>query len=235
VRLPIVVVQQTFGGFLDFDPHLHIMVSAGGLQESANRWIEQLTFDEGELMRAWRFSVTAVLAQALKNQLIKRTLFGKDVEDLLKAKYEREWHVHVSATMSKADFLRYAGRYIRRPPIAQYRLRILEDNTVEYFAKDTRNETWRWRRFSPEKFLHILMQHVQDEGRHAMRYFGLLAPRSMARTTNAVFALLGQKKRPRPPRTNWRTLILNSFGKDPLIDDNGEEMKCVTPNVEASH
>jgi putative transposase/transposase-like zinc-binding protein len=229
VRLFIVVVQQTFGGFLDFDPHLHIMVSAGGLQENTNRWIEQLTFDEGELMRAWRFSVTGVLAQALNNRLIRRTLFGKDVKDLLKDKYEREWHVHVTRAMSKEPFLRYAGRYIRRPPIAQYRLRILKDNTVEYLAKDTRNEAWRWRRFSREKFLHILMQHVQDEGRHGMRYFGLLAPRS-ERSLDTVFALLGQKRRPRPPRTDWRTLMAKSFGKDPLIDDKGEEMKCVTTN-----
>lgn len=227
VRLLIVIVQQTFGGFLDFNPHLHIMVSTGGLQERANRWIEQLRFDEGELARAWRFAVSAILGDALKAQLIGPTLLGQDVMDVLKRQYQRDWHVHVSAPMSKADYLRYAGRYIRRPPIAQYRLKILKDNTVEYLAKDTRNETWRWLRFSPEKFLHILMQHVQDEGRHGMRYFGLLAPRSLAQTSNAVFALLGQRKRPRPPRTDWATLRLNSFGIDPLIDDQGERMQWI--------
>jgi hypothetical protein len=31
VRLLVLVVQQTFGGFLNFVPHLHVMVSAGGL------------------------------------------------------------------------------------------------------------------------------------------------------------------------------------------------------------
>jgi len=41
-RILVVVVQQTFGGFLNFHPHLHIMVSAGGLQESKNRWIHRL-------------------------------------------------------------------------------------------------------------------------------------------------------------------------------------------------
>jgi len=37
-RILVVVLQQTFGVFLNFHPHLHIMVSAGGLQESKNRW-----------------------------------------------------------------------------------------------------------------------------------------------------------------------------------------------------
>ena len=226
VRLFIVIVQQTFGGFLDFAPHLHIMVSAGGLRETTHRWIEQLIFDEGELMRAWRFAVSALLAQARERQIIRPTLFGKDIEDVLKSQYQREWQVHVKLAMSKADILHYDGRYIRRPPIAQRRLKIFPDNTVEYLAKDTRNEAWRSLRFSPEKFLHLLMQHVQDEGRHGMRYFGLLAPRS-ARTLDAVFALLGQKKRPRPLRTDWRTLMVKSFGKDPLIDDKGERMQPI--------
>lgn len=39
VRVVVIVVQQTFGGLLNFVPHLHVMVSASGLQESESRWI----------------------------------------------------------------------------------------------------------------------------------------------------------------------------------------------------
>src|SRR6476646_3145536 len=39
VAVHIIVVQQTFGGFLNFQPHLHVLVSAGGLQVDHNRWI----------------------------------------------------------------------------------------------------------------------------------------------------------------------------------------------------
>jgi len=52
VRLIIVVVQQTFGGFLNFVPHLHVLVSAGGLSERSNRWVHGLEYDKAELMRA---------------------------------------------------------------------------------------------------------------------------------------------------------------------------------------
>src|SRR5215470_4050993 len=55
-RLIILVVQQTFGGFLNFVPHLHILVSAGGLVQSKNRWIHRLEYNEAELMRAWRYA-----------------------------------------------------------------------------------------------------------------------------------------------------------------------------------
>jgi putative transposase/transposase-like zinc-binding protein len=224
VRVLVIVVQQTFGGFLNFHPHLHIMVSAGGLQESRNRWIDQLDYDQCELMRAWRFAVIAFLAEALKKKIIKPDLFGKDLMEIFKVQHKREWHVFISGAMSKAHFLHYAGRYIRRPPIARHRLNIINDRTVEYSAKDTRNDRFQTLRFSTEKFLHILMQHVPDARRHGMRYFGLLAPRSIGRTSAAVFMLLGQKKRPKPRRLDWASLLLKCFGKDPLVDERGERM-----------
>jgi hypothetical protein len=101
------------------------------------------------------------------------------------------------------------------------------DRTVEYLAKDTRNDRFQTLRFSTERFLHILKLHVPDAGRHGMRYFGLLAPRSITRTLAAVFMLLGQKRRPKPGRLDWASLRLKCFGKDPLVDDRGERMHWV--------
>jgi len=227
VRILVVVVQQTFGGFLNFHPHMHVLLSAGGLQESTNRWIHRLAWDKHELMQAWRYAVIAFLAEALKKKVLQPTLFGKDLMDMLKVQLKREWHVFITHAMSKAHFLQYAGRYIRRPPIARHRLNIVNDRTVEYLAKDTRNNRFQTLRFSIERFLHILMKHVPDAGRHSMRYFGLLAPRSIHRTLAAVFMLLGQKKRPKPGRLDWASLRLKCFGQDPLIDDRGERMSRV--------
>lgn len=225
-RILVVVVQQTFGGFLNFHPHLHVMVSAGGLQESKNRWIHRLAYDEDGLMRAWRYAVIAFLAEALKKKVLKPTLFGKDLTNIFAIEHQREWHVFITREMSKAHFLQYAGRYIRRPPIARRRLKIVKDATVEYLAKDTRNDRFQPLRFSSEKFLHILMQHLPSPRRHGMRYFGLLAPRSI-RMLAAVFMLLGQKRRPKPTRLDWASLRLKCFGKDPLVDDRGERMHWV--------
>lgn len=71
------------------------------------------------------------------------------------------------------------------------------------------------------------MQHLPDARRHGMRYFGLLAPRSISRTLAAVFMLLAQKRRPKPGRLDWASLRLKSFGNDPLVDDRGERMRWV--------
>ena len=51
-----------------------------------------------------------------------------------------------------------------------------------------------------EEFVDALAAHVPDRYRHAMRYFGLLAPGTKHMTSAALFALLGQNTRPRPQR-----------------------------------
>lgn len=51
VRLLIMVVPHTFGGYLNFNSHLHILVSAGGLQEAQGRWIASVRFSKDALMR----------------------------------------------------------------------------------------------------------------------------------------------------------------------------------------
>jgi hypothetical protein len=66
VRLIVIVVQQTFGSLLNFVPHLHVMVSAGGPQESTGRWIHRVEYDQRELMLAWRYAVGVFLSQAYR-------------------------------------------------------------------------------------------------------------------------------------------------------------------------
>ena len=76
-----------------------------------------------------------------------------------------------------------------------------------------------------EEFVDALAAHVPDRYRHAMRRFGLLAPRAQRVTSPALFALLGQKKRPRPQRLNWRNSLHKYFGVDPLVDSRGQPMR----------
>ena len=98
------------------------------------------------------------------------------------------------------------------------------DNHVEYLAKDTRLKQFIRKRYTTEEFVDLLIQHVPLHGRHAMRYFGLLGPRSKARTWAALFVLLKQKQRPHPRRLGWRWLRLRTFGIDPLLDSFGQPM-----------
>jgi len=230
-RVLVIVVPHTFGGFLNFYPHLHVLVSEGGLQNSQGAWLPRLDYGKQacmELMQAWRYAVIAYLAEALAAEVVRSELSNEDLRTLFELQYNRKWHIHISHGMSKRHFLRYVGRYVRRPPVAQHRLQRVTGHEVEYLAKDTRNHNRFCRvRFSNEQFLVILKEQVPNRGAHAMRYFGLLAPRAKACTWGAIFTVLRQKKRPHPPRFSWRWLRWKTFGTDPLADSNGQVMHRV--------
>jgi hypothetical protein len=69
------VVPHTFGGRLNFNSHLHILVSAGGLYESEGRWVDGLIFDEhkDKLMHMWRFAVITFLRARWTRRYSPRT------------------------------------------------------------------------------------------------------------------------------------------------------------------
>jgi hypothetical protein len=116
------------------------------------------------------------------------------------------------------------ARYVRRPPIAQHRFTKITDREVEFLTKDLKEKRVVTTHYLIEQFVDALAAHVPDRYQHAMRRFGLLAPRSQHLTSAALFAVLGQQKRPRPERLTWRNSLHKYFGVDPLVDSRGQFM-----------
>lgn len=227
VRLYGIVIEHTFGGRLNHNPHLHIMVSAGGLKQAEARWVKSLEYDREEIMDLWRFAVTSYLWKAHRNGLLRNSSVPEEFNILILEQTQRWWNIHITRQMSRKHFLGYAGRYIRRLPISQKRILKVTAEEVVYQSKDTRTKTLLETSCAPAEFVAMLSQHVLDRYRHSMRYFGLLAPRTKRQTSAAVFALLNQQPRPKPPRERWADAMKKHFGVDPLIDASGNRMRWV--------
>lgn len=225
IRVMIIVVTHTFGRRLNFNPHLHILTSVGGLLEVNGRWVGNVQYNKRALMHMWRYAVVTYLREALRAKLLSSTLSTSDLNIMFKAQYERWWSTHIDHFKSKEHFLRYAGRYVRRPPIAQHRFTEITDREVQFWTKDLKSKRRITTRYAIEEFVVMLAEHVRDRYCHAMRYFGLLAPRSKHQTSNALFLLLGQQKRGRPRRIGWASSLRHYFGRDPLTDSNGQRMR----------
>lgn len=211
VRVLLMVVPHTFGRHLTFNAHLHILVSGGGLNESEGRWISHLPFDKGALMHIWRFAVITYLRAALKANVLTTDMNPAAFKALLVSQYERWWNIDIHNFSSKEHFLRYAGRHARRPPIAQRRFVRITDKEVWFWTNDLRKKRKVIDRYSIEEFVVLLAEHVHDRHRHAIRYFGLLAPGTKRKTSDALFLMLKEKKRPRPGRLGWRASIRKEF------------------------
>jgi len=202
---------------------LHILVSAGGLNRRENRWINFRNLDKYVHMYWWRFAVVHYLAEVL----------ATDAEDLgaldetLKSHGKRPWNIHIKRFSSKWHFLRYAARYLRRPPIAENRIISMTDDHVEYWANDLKLKAWVRIKVSVQLFLELLIQHVPERYAHNVRYFGLASPAGKHLVSSAVFALLGEEQKPRPKRLSFEAMSVKYFDSNPLLDSHGQRMHRV--------
>jgi hypothetical protein len=123
-----------------------------------------------------------------------------ELKRILTIVYEKhpKWVIFIDKIASKSHFLRYAARYIRRLPLASWRLLEVTDREVVFVAKDTRTKRLVRTRCQLSDFVRLLAPHVADSYRRSVRYFGLLSPRARSRMQDALFVLLGQRMSPRP-------------------------------------
>jgi hypothetical protein len=121
LRVGVITILHTFNGKLEFNSHVHSMVTAGGVGPQ-NTWISSVFYVREHLMKAWRRAVIKLLRTALRLGHLRTNTNAEGVEALLAEKEPLWWSIKIQSFKSKEHFLLYAGRYVRRPPIAQRRI-----------------------------------------------------------------------------------------------------------------
>jgi len=220
-----IAVLHTFNGKLEFNSHVHTMVTGGGLHESSNTWVSRAYYDRDALMESWRKAVIALLRAALRAGQLRTTLTADQMEDLLIHLERCWWSINIQSFEDKGHLLQYAGRYVRRPPIAQRRITWIGDRIVRFWYKDKKLRRRVSVQCSPEEFIDRWGQHIPDRYQHSVRSFGLFAPRALGQTSAAISAILGQVRRPRPKPRPWALSLAREFGHNPLLDHTGKKMK----------
>ena len=175
-------------------------------------------------MRLWRSAVIQLLRAALRAGLLRIDLTVGQMEDVLVHLERCWWSVKVQSSESKDHRLRYDGRYMRRPPIAQRRITNISEQSVTFRTKDKKLGFWVEVEYSLQEFVDRWAQHISEHYQHGVRYFGLFASRKLGKISAALFATLGQKPRPRPGRLAWADSIKQDFDRDPLLDREGHRM-----------
>lgn len=226
LRSGVIAILHTFNGRLEFNSHVHTMVTAGGLQASSGSWLASVYYDNDLLMRLWRRAVLDLLRAAYRVGALRTDMTSSELEAML-TRQECWWSVKIQSFKSTEHFLQYAGRYARRPPIAQRRITYSGKGTVTFWAKDKRSKQLVEVRCSLEEFIDLWAQHILKHYQHAVRYFGLLAPRALSQNLDAIFAAIGHKHQPPPKPPRWADSVNQSYGQDPLVDRLGQRMYWV--------
>jgi len=205
---------------------VHTMVTAGGLKVPYDSWLARVYYDNDFLMKLWRRAVLDLLSTAHCAGVLRTNMTSEELAAVL-LEQERWWSVKIQSFNSIEHFLQYAGRCARRPPIAQRRIIKIEKGSITFWAKDKKLKRVVAIQRSPEEFIDLWVQHLLKHYQHAVRYFGLFAPRSVNRLFDAIFNAIGQKRQPRPMPLHWADSRKQLSGRDPLLDPAGQRMQWV--------
>jgi Putative transposase/Transposase zinc-binding domain len=224
LQVGVIAILHTFNGQLHFNSHVHTMVSGGALPAHLGKWTRRLYYNRKRLTAAWRSAVIELLRSALRVGRLQAKATANEMEALFTEQEGRWWSIKIQSFKSKEHSLRYAGRYVRRPPIAQHRITFIDDQSLTFWSKDKKQRRRFYVTCSLEEFIDRWAQHIPERYQHTVRSFGLFAPRTLGQTAAAIFLLLGQKQRPRPRPRPWALSLKRDFGRDPLLEKTGKRM-----------
>ena len=206
------LVLHTWTRKLEFHPHVHAIVTAGGLrgrswQPSPRRFL----FSVKAMGATFRGKFMTALGHAYDQHAFDSFDAFEDPQGFarLMARLPRHaWNVYAKAPFKKGrHVLDYLGRYTHRVGIANSRLLAGSELIVRFRTKGRGVET-----LAPVEFLRRLVRHVLPQGFHKIRHVGLYAPAAAHRFQTAR-ARLGPSPRPRP-RLDWRRHLAQLTGRD---------------------
>lgn len=211
----IIVVLHTFGSDLKWNPHLHVIVTAGGLTCDGGRWVhapKRYLVPAPLLGTEWKLRVLQGVARAHRRQPLYCRRLRTDrrrrinIPEMLGHIRTLRWHILIGKTLCTAEkAVRYACRYTKRPVVAEGRILSLNaKGWVTFLYKDyhTGGAT-RTKSYPVLTFLDKVFQHFPDERFRQVRHYGIFSTRCRSTALPTARRLLAQRKKRRPSPTTW--------------------------------
>ena len=164
----VLAVLHTWTQQLNLHPHVHCLVSGGGISEDASTW------HPARQNFLLPIKALAKLVRGKFRALLQRRCPDLVVPDVV---WQVPWILHVTAWGNgEQAVLDYLARYVFRIALTNARIVGLDDETVTIQHKDRKTGHARTCRLSGDEFMRRFLQHVLPRGFHKVRYFGLWHP-----------------------------------------------------------
>ena len=164
----VLAVLHTWTQQLSLHPHVHCLVSGGGISEDASTW--------HPARRKFLVPIKA-LAKLVRGKF--RALLRRKCPDLgiPDAAWRKPWILHVTGWGNgEQAVLDYLARYVFRIALTNARITGLDDEAVTIRYEERKTGRSRTCRLRGDEFMRRFLQHVLPRGFHKVRYFGLWHP-----------------------------------------------------------
>lgn len=183
-------ILHTWGQTLVHHPHIHSVVTGGGLSPDGKRWIScrpGFFLSVRVLSRLFRRLFLEALDRAFERGLLQfhgaLTPLGDQAafRQLLGELTQIEWVVYAKPPFGgPRQVIEYLGRYTHRVAISNRRLLDIADGRITFQYKQYRSgdrHKSRQTQLSADEFIRRFLQHCLPPGFQRIRHYGLLASR----------------------------------------------------------
>ncbi len=209
-------VLHSWNQRLQFHPHIHCVIAAGGLAPDHSSWISaRRTFflPIGVLSRVFRGKFVAGLRNAFQGGELQ---FPGSLLPLaqprafaawLRVLFRHDWVVYSKRPFGGPEHvLRYLGAYTHRVAISNSRLTALEQGNVTFRWRDSAHgNKKRLMTLTVDEFLRRFLLHLLPRGFMRIRNFGFLANRRRASLLPLCFRLLSSSEQRAPSAASLST------------------------------
>ena len=226
-RIGFMVILHTWGQNLMEHPHVHCVVTGGGLS-SDNRWVS---------CRKGFFIPVRVMSSLFRGKFLDHLKKSFDDEDLIfhggiahlkdprifevfrRQFYHKKWVVYCKPPFDGAEgVLQYLGRYTHRIAISNNRILTLQDGEVSFRWRDySDGDRQKTMTVKAHEFIRRFLLHVLPHRYVRIRHFGLLSNRNRKDDISLCRMLLDSGKtttKEKDKQETWQEQLLRICGID---------------------
>jgi hypothetical protein len=224
----LLAVLHTWTGQLHHHPHVHMLVTGGGVTADGTAWHDA---PKDFLVPVRKLSPMIAKRFAAALEKTHPELFAQ----IPAAVWRREWCSYCKPYGKGQDaVLNYLARYVFRVALTNHRLVAMDDTHVTFRYKDSKTGQWQTERLEGVQFLRRFLFHVLPKGFHKVRYYGLWHPCKRDRQARArlllelTTAAAGQR-----PLTFMADIVDEAIGQgEPAPQDHAVQCpKCGSVNL----
>jgi len=206
----LVAVIQTFGDRINLHPHLHLLVTEGGVDE-AGVFHRVPRIEDSRLVEVFSREVLAFL--------IGQEFLSREWAERILSWRHTGFNVHSRVRAKTKPEAERVGKYMIRPVLSLEKLSFLEPGgkvSYRYGRDGVEQETMDYL-----EFIARVVSHIPDKGQVTVRYYGLYANPHRGKVRKASvspFVLRMAKEEAKPiPSKGWAEMIHKVYEIDPMV------------------
>lgn len=185
----IISVLHSFGETKEFHPHIHMIISWGGINK--NHYPEAINgeYIKNEFIQTkFRCKFQDKLVELFDDGRLQHCFSCRiSFMRFLTRINKKQWRIHLEPAMRiPKEVIRYIGRYSKRACISEHKITNIDGEYISFKYKDNKNLDYNGKPMVKELTLHFteffprILQHVPIPYFRLVRYYGAYAARTKA-------------------------------------------------------